>query len=142
MTRVKISYPETFHFTTEIVIRISDINYGNHLSNDAYLKYMHEARMQFFNYYQLSEMNVGEGVSVIMGDCAIVFKRECFYGQNLRIDVAAADFGPRSFNLYYKFTDASNGQPVCEAKTGMVCFDYVIRKTTSVPESFVKLFTH
>lgn len=139
MSRVKLQLPETNHFNTELHVRISDINYGNHLSNDAYLKYMHEARMQFFSHYGLSEMDIG-GASVIMGDCAIVFKRECFYKQRLVIHVTAADFGTRSFNLYYKFTDAESGQLVCEAKTGMVCYDYTLHKTVSVPHSFAQLF--
>ena len=84
-------------------------------------------------------MDIG-GASVIMGDCAIVFKRECFYKQRLVIHVTAADFGTRSFNLYYKFTDAESGQLVCEAKTGMVCYDYTLHKTVSVPHSFAQLF--
>jgi acyl-CoA thioester hydrolase len=101
---------------------------------------MHEARMQFFAHYGLSEMNIG-GVSVIMGDTAIVYKKECFYGQVLNIDVVAADFGARSFNIYYKFSDHLDEALVAEAKTGMVCFDYTTHKTVPIPTSFIQLFT-
>lgn len=139
MNRIKLQLPDTFHFATEIKIRIDDINYGNHLSNDAYLKYMHEARMRFFTHFGLSEMDIG-GASVIMGDTAIVYKKECFYGQTINIAVAATDFGARSFNLYYRFALENSNELVAEAKTGMVCFNYETRKSVSVPDEFIKLF--
>ena len=140
MPRIKLHLPDTFIFSTFIQVRIDDINYGNHLSNDAYLKYMHEARMCFFAHYGYSEMNLA-GTSVIMGDTAIVFKNECFYGERLKIEVTASDFSARSFDLYYRFTKSETGTLVCEAKTGMVCFDYASRKTTEVPLVFKNLFS-
>ncbi|MCU0442672.1 MAG: thioesterase family protein [Bacteroidia bacterium] len=136
MARIKLSLPAHFNFSTQIKIRISDLNYGNHLSNDVYLAFMHEARMQFFNWLGYSEMDLA-GTSVIMGDTALVYKGECFYGDELKIEVAAAEFGSRSFDLYYRMTKIANNQLVCEAKTGMVCFDYHTRKTTEVPEAFI-----
>lgn len=139
MSRIKLELPDTFHFTTQISVRITDLNYGNHLSNDAYLQYMHEARMQFFAHYGFSEMDLA-GVSVIMGDSAIVYKSECFYGDVLNIEVTASDFGPRSFDLYYKMTHAKTNQLVAACKTGMVCYDYASHKSVNVPESFVLLF--
>ncbi|RMF54479.1 MAG: thioesterase, partial [Calditrichaeota bacterium] len=43
MARLKLTLPEKFHFTTELSIRISDVNYANHLGNDAVLSLIHEA---------------------------------------------------------------------------------------------------
>jgi acyl-CoA thioesterase FadM len=74
-----------------------------------------------------------------MGDTAIVFKKECFYGDELTVEVAAAEFGTRSFDLYYRFSKTLTQELVCEAKTGMVCFDYTERKTVAVPAKFMKL---
>ena len=140
MTRIKLAVPPHFIFETELTVRISDLNYGNHLSNEVYLIYMHEARMQFFKKYGYSEMNLA-GTSVIMGDTAIVFKNECYYGDHLKIEVTPIDFGARSFDLFYRFTRLNDNQLVCEAKTGMVCFDYSTHKTIPIPEEFRKLFS-
>jgi acyl-CoA thioester hydrolase len=137
MARLKLDLPTHFNFSTLIKVRIGDLNYGNHLSNDVYLAYMHEARMQYFESLGYSEMNLA-GTSVIMGDSALVYKGECFYGDELKIEVAAAEFGSRSFDLYYRMTKVANNQLVCEAKTGMVCFDYNIRKSTNVPQDFIQ----
>lgn len=139
MARIKLDLPHNLSFAMELTVRISDLNYGNHLSNDSYLSYMHEARMQFFAHYGYSEMDLA-GTSVIMGDTAIVYKQECFYGDVLIIEVGAAAFGGRSFDLYYRFSKKATGTLVCEAKTGMVCFDYVSRKTVDVPAAFRDLF--
>lgn len=134
MARIKLTLPETFSFSMQIPVRISDLNYGNHLANHVYLELMQEARMQYFAQFGYSEKNLA-GVSVIMGDTAIVYRQECFYGDVLKIEVAAAELGVRSFDLYYRFSKV-DGSLVCEAKTGMVCFDYEARKTVDVPEAF------
>jgi YbgC/YbaW family acyl-CoA thioester hydrolase len=139
MSRIKLELPDFFPFNTTITVRISDLNYGNHLSNDVYLSYMHEARMRFFAYLGFTEMDLA-GVSVIMGDSAIVYKQECFYNDELLIEVTAADFGTRSFDLYYRFSKTSDKSLVCEAKTGMVCFDYDQRKTVAIPGAFLSAF--
>ena len=53
MARVKLQLPANFLFSTEIPIRISDINYGGHLGNDAVLSIVHEARIQFLQQSRL-----------------------------------------------------------------------------------------
>ncbi|OYU95711.1 MAG: thioesterase [Bacteroidetes bacterium B1(2017)] len=134
MARIKLQLPATFSFKTEIPVRISDLNYGNHLANHVYLEMMQEARMRYLAQFGYSEKDLA-GVGVIMGDTAIVYKQECFYGDVLTIEVCASDFGARSFDLLYRFSK-QDGSLVCEAKTGMVCFDYVQRTTVAVPEAF------
>lgn len=134
MARIKLVLPEKFSFKTSIPVRISDLNYGNHLANHVYLEMMQEARMQYLAQWNWSEKDLA-GVAVIMGDTAIVYKQECFYGDVLAIEVLATEFGQRSFDIYYRFAK-QDGSLVCEAKTGMVCFDYVNRKTVAVPEEF------
>ena len=138
MARIRLQLPEHFIFKTEIPVRISDINYGNHLSNDAFFTLMHEARMQFFAHFGYTEMDMA-GVSLIMADAAIVFKKECFYGDVLIIEVTAGDFGSKGFDLYYRFTKKVANELSCEAKTGIVCFNYTERKVVAVPEEFKKL---
>lgn len=139
MARIKLNLPDIFPFSTELAVRIADINYGNHLANHNYLALMQEARIQFFMHYGYTEKNLA-GSSVIMGDCAIVYKKECFYGDTLNIYVTASDFGVRSFDLLYRFVRKSDNAIVCEAKTGMVCYNYEQKKTEAVPDIFRNLF--
>ena len=75
MSRIRIQLPENFHFSTEIPIRITDLNYGGHVGNDTILSLIHEARMQFLRSFGYSEMDFGN-VSLIMSELAVDFKAE------------------------------------------------------------------
>lgn len=135
MARIVLDIPAVLKFSIQLKIRVSDLNYGNHLSNDVYLAMMHEARMQYFESMNYSEMNLA-GAAVIMGDSAIIYKSECFYGDEINIAIGAENVGEKSFDLYYRFTKNENNILVAEAKTGMVCYDYNLRKTVAVPDDF------
>jgi acyl-CoA thioester hydrolase len=132
MARIKLTLPPTFLFSTKIRVRITDINYGNHLGNDAVLSLMHEARMQFLQSAGYSELSLA-GVGLIMADAAIEFKAEAFYGETLTAYVTASDFSRVGFDLFYKLVKEDDKTVVALAKTGMVCFDYEKRKVTAVP---------
>lgn len=139
MARIKISIPDKTFFTTNIPVRITDLNYGNHVGNDTILSMIHEARVQYLSSLEYSELNLG-GTSLIMGDVAIEFKAELFYGDIIKASVCADEFTRVGFDLYYKL-EKKNGDKtilVATAKTGMVCFDYNTRKVTKVPDEAVK----
>lgn len=135
MSRIKIELPENFSFTTTIPVRITDLNYGNHVGNDSILSIMHEARMRFLAQWGYSEMNFA-GVGMIMKDVGIEFKQELFYGDTVLASVACTNFTKFSFDLYYKLEKEgfADGKPVAIAKSTMVCFDYANRKIAPVPD--------
>ncbi len=134
MPRIKLQLPSHLPFQCSLPIRITDLNYGAHLGNDKLLSLMHEARAQFFASFGYAE-NDAEGTSFIMGDCAIVYKSEGFYGQVLRCEVGAGDYTRASFDIYYRFVIEGEGRLLAEAKTGLVCFDYTTRKVQPVPDA-------
>ena len=59
MARIKLDFSDKFLFSTIIPVRITDLNYGNHLANDKVLSIIHESRIQFFQHYGYSELNFG-----------------------------------------------------------------------------------
>lgn len=138
MLKVQIEFPEWVHFATDIPVRITDINYGNHLGNDALVSLLHEARMRCLAKYGYSEMDI-EGVSIIMADLAIQYKNEAFYGDVLTIEISVQNFSRASFEMYYRVT--SQQKLIALAKTGLICFDYAKRKIVSVPQRFVEKFS-
>ncbi|WP_299178279.1 thioesterase family protein [uncultured Neptuniibacter sp.] len=136
MARIKIDMPDNYIFSTELPIRISDINYGGHLSNDAMLSIVHEARIRFLNHYHYGELDI-EGLGLIMTDSAIVYKAEGFHGDLLQIDIAVGDFNKYGCDIYYLISNKKTAVEVAHAKTGVVFFDYDERKVTSIPEPFM-----
>lgn len=135
MARIKLDMPDNYLFTAEIPLRISDINYGGHLGNDAVLSLIHESRVQFLRRYGYTEMNV-EGFGIIMTDTAIVYKAEGFYGDRIKVDVTIADFNKYGCDLYYLMSNKETAADVAHVKTGIVFFDYEQRKVVPLPEAF------
>src|SRR5687768_12723612 len=131
--RIQLELPKTFSFQTKIPVRITDINYGNHLGNDAILSMMHEARLQFLQNLGYSELDM-EGAGLIMSDTSIIYKGEGFYGDVLTVNVTAADLNKYGFDLYYLFAN-QHGKEIAHAKTGMLCFNYATRKLIALPEA-------
>ncbi|MBC7553185.1 MAG: acyl-CoA thioesterase [Taibaiella sp.] len=141
MARVKIKFPEEKPLiTVSIPVRISDINYGGHVGNDSLLTIIHEARMMLLGSGGHTEMKAA-GTSLIMADVMIAYKGEAFYNDILDIDIYAEEFTNASFSLLYKLTTARNGisLPVADCKTGMVCYNYDIKKIDAVTAD-LKLF--
>ena len=135
MVRLKLQMPSHRIFKTDIPLRITDINYGNHLGNDSLLSIIHEARMQFLNYFGYSEKDV-EGTGIIMADVAIVYKSQAFYGDRLTIEIGIDDITRKSCDLYYQIT-RSDDKLVAIAKTNLAFFDYIAQKTVAIPQKFL-----
>lgn len=135
MPRTKLVLPEHFSFTTDIPVRITDLNYGGHVGNDSVLSLIHEIRVQFLQSHGYTELNLN-GVGLIMADVTIEFRSELFYGDVLRASVAPAEFSRVGFDLYYKLEKQAGERwiAVSNARTGMVCYDYKAKKIAAVPK--------
>jgi acyl-CoA thioester hydrolase len=135
MARIKLDMPATKLAVIKIPVRISDVNYGGHVGNDAFVSIIHEARLQWLRQHNYSEMDFG-GTSLILGDLAVEFKKEAFYGDVIDVAIYAGEISRVAFELYYQLTTVKNSETVllANAKTGMVCFDYAIKKTVSVSD--------
>ena len=116
-------------------MRITDINYGGHVGTDSVLSIMHEARMQFLKHHGYSELEFS-GAGLIMNDVGIEFRNELFYGDLIIASVSAGEFSKVSFDLFYKFEKqiADKTVLVAVAKTGMICYNYDLKKIMAVPE--------
>jgi acyl-CoA thioester hydrolase len=133
MPRVKIDLPEKHLFVAEIPVRITDINYGGHLGNDALLSLLHEARVQFLKRFGFTEADVG-GVGTMMTDAAIVYEAEIRYGETLRVEVGVAEVHAAGADITYRVL--SGDREVARARTGIVFFDYAARRIARTPASF------
>ncbi len=137
MARIRIIIPEKIIAEITIPVRITDINYGNHLANDALISILHEARMQWLTKLGYTELNI-EDTGVIMSDLAVEYKKEAFYGDVLTIALMIGDINSVSFELYYQVSN-QHKEEIAKAKTGMVCYDYEAKKVAAIPAQFLRL---
>jgi acyl-CoA thioesterase FadM len=142
MPRIKIEIPALKLVTIKIPVRISDINYGNHVGNDAFVSIIHEARVQWLKEHDYSELNF-DGNGIIMSDLAIEFKNESFYGDVIEVDIYAGETARVSFELFYQLSTIRNDLKIilANAKTGMICYSYERKKAVSLTGKILNLLT-
>ena len=135
MARIKLSLPEKCLFSTSLHVRVDDINYGGHLSNEVILAYCHEVRVRFLKSLGMGELDIF-GKGLIMADAAVVYKAEAFQGDHLLIDRYLGDKNKYGLELYYQLTNGENKVEVARAKTGLVFYDYKTKKIATTPPEF------
>lgn len=132
MPRLKLNPRDAYPFTCEVAVRTTDLNYGGHLGNDRLLSLVHEARVAFLAAHGLTELDFG-GVSLIMGDTAVIYQGESYAGDLLRFEVAAGEPSRSGFRIFYRVTRPADGQAIALVENGMACFDYQERKIANLP---------
>ena len=68
---------ETLLFATEITVQVGDLNYGNHLANDAVLRLAHEVRLRWLAQGGYNEIDAG-GSGLIMTEAAVRYLAQAF----------------------------------------------------------------
>ncbi|MBK52756.1 MAG: thioesterase [Gammaproteobacteria bacterium] len=138
MPRVEIGTPDQFLFSMEKAVGISDLNYAKHLDSVAMLKILNEARLQFLAHLGFSEANVF-GLGMVVADQAVDFRSESFSGDRLRIRVGVGDLTRCGFDISFEVTNGALETLVCQAKIGVVFFDFDQHLIAEVPAALLDL---
>lgn len=140
MARLSITYPEHTLFTCTLPVRITDINYGQHLAHDKLISMLHEARAQFFLHFDMQESNIS-GLGIIMADLSICYQAEAFHPDLLMIEIALVDPSRCGCDMVYRISKDNGQTIVATAKTGLVFLDYKTKKVASMPKDFKQLLS-
>ncbi|MDD2236619.1 MAG: thioesterase family protein [Kiritimatiellae bacterium] len=135
MPRIKIEMPTEFSFQTEMPVTIGDVNYGQHMGNDAFLRYAQEARLRFLAQYGWSEKQIDGNIGLIMTEAVIAYRAQAFHGDTLTIEIAVTEITRTGFQLTYRFTNQS-GTDVAHLTTGLAFFDYSAARIAKTPDAF------
>jgi acyl-CoA thioester hydrolase len=135
MSRMIINLPAKFTFSTQIPIRIGDINRASHLSHVNLVQILEEARAQFMVSLGYQDaVNIDRGTGFILGDLAVIFKGQAYYGQVLKIQIGVIDIAKNSFDIVYRVTRVESEAEVAIAKTAILSFDYLKQKVIALPD--------
>ena len=96
--------------------------------------------MQWLTSHKFTELNI-EGVGLIMADLAVEFINQSFYGDEIIVNLGVGEITKVSFELYYQLKVMRNNNEliIAKAKSGMVCFNYINKKITSIPEKLINI---
>lgn len=139
MPRTRLDLPLSFPFSTDIPVRITDINYGGHLGNDAALGVLHEARIRFLAGMGYTEHDI-EGRGIIMTEALLLYRAEVFHGDVLKVEIAVGEMETHGCAFFYRVTSTQSGKEALRARTLIAFFDYQSRKVTPVPDGFARRF--
>lgn len=134
MPRLKINFPEKLLTSVSIPVRITDINYGDHVGNNSIVEIIQEARVQFLQQHGFTELDIA-GTGIIMSELLVEFKNESFYNDLLLIKIYCGEISRVGFELFYEISVKRNERLViiANAKTGMICYDYSVKKVSGMP---------
>lgn len=125
---------DAYSFVFPYQVRVSDINYGGHVSNAAVLSIFQDARIAYLaNLGPFSELDLG-GYGIILPEAHAYYHAEMFLGDQLRVGVRGGGVRRSSFLLLYRIE--RDGQLMAEGETPVVCYDYETRKARRIPEDF------
>ena len=99
--------------------------------------------MRFLAENGFTELDFG-GVSLIQADAAITYSCEGRLGDQIKIAIATEVTGRSSFNVFYQFTNLTQGKHMANIRTALISYDYEknrpIGLTTKALESGVFKF--
>ena len=136
MARIRIETPQHIVYDALLDVRIGDINYANHLSNDALLRMAQEVRLRLLRHWGYPDELHIDGAGIVVADAAVSYLSESFHGEVLRFLVGITDIHGKGLDFIYQVTDDNSGREVARLKTGIVFFDYQARQVAPMPESF------
>ena len=136
MARLHLEFPEDqFYFTTQLTVRITDINSGRHLANDSMVSMISEARARFLYQFGTEEVSVND-VGIIVTDLATTYRREAFARETLVFEVGLMDLNKYGGDIIFRISKSDNGELVALAKSGFVFYNFLAAKVTPMPEDF------
>lgn len=135
MARLTLDFPEDqFCYTTNLTVRVTDINGAKHLGNDSMISMISEARARFLFDFGIEENNI------IVTDLATTYRAEAHARDQLQFEVGVMDFNKYGGDITFRISRAADGTLVAMAKSGFVFFDYRQSKVVPMPEVFSAKF--
>ncbi len=125
---------DCFNFTTAYQVRISDINYGNHVANSAVLNFFQDARIRYLaTIGDFTEFDIS-GCGIILPEANVQYKAEMFLADELVIGVKISKLGRSSMTMEYQI-ERGDKVTAC-GSTALIAFNYQRRKPCRLPQLF------
>jgi acyl-CoA thioester hydrolase len=126
---------DSFKFSILLTVRVSDLNYGNHVGYQNYFSFFQEARIAYLGQFGYSEMDI-EGYGMIIAEANCKYKKELFLHDGIRVACGIQQIKSKRFIMRYVIT---NDRTVCaEGFTHNLCYDYQAKKVMRIPDAFVR----
>ncbi len=125
-----------FRFSIPVIVRIGDLNYGNHVGHQNYFLYYQEARLAYLKQFGFNEGNI-DGYAMVVAEAGCKYKHELLHGDVLDIYCRVSALKSKAFIMEYRI---ERDRTLCATgATTNVCVDPVQGRAVALPERFINL---
>ena len=140
MARLKLDFPEDqFCYSTQLTVRVTDINAANHLGNDSMISMISEARARFLFEFGIEETRE-DGTGIIVTDLATTYRAEAHARDRLLFEVGVMDFNKYGGDIIFRIRRPEDDKAIAMAKSGFVFFNYRHAQVVEMPAAFSAKF--
>ncbi len=120
MERIRLEFPEQrLVHRHAMTIRVSDINYGQHLGHDSVVSLAHEARGQAWQALGFPEWDV-DGLMSIVSDLAVQYQGEGKLGDALVVETAMDPVSGKGLGVHHRLVRVGDGSVLATVRVGLV----------------------
>lgn len=141
MERVKLDFPaEAIIHRHPLTVRVTDMNYGQHLGHDALVSLLHEARVQAFAALDLPEWDM-YGYPSIVADLAVQYQSEARWPEALIIETAVPEPQGKALTVYQRVLTSDEKRIVATARVNQLLIDLKAGRPVEVPTQVKQALT-
>lgn len=138
MTQIKIELPNSFNYSIEYNIRLTEVNVGGHLGNDSLIGLMNDAYMKYLETKGF-KYSIIDNYSLINTNLVINYLSEVFFDHNILIELCADNYTDAGFDFIYRITNKNTNKIAAVAKAYMLVYDYINKKKVKIPEKLLNV---
>jgi len=124
-----------FIYFKKIEARWGDMDGLRHINNAKYLTFLESARLEYLSTLGIDINRWDSKESVILASMKIDYHKQSSYPNIYEIGCKISRIGNKSFDIFNAIFESSGNSLVLTGTFTIVCFDYHLQKTISVPDS-------
>jgi acyl-CoA thioester hydrolase len=135
-----MEYDQKILFSDKMRVRVSDINYGNHVCHTKFISMLHNVRVLFFKKYGYSEGDFF-GNSLVMLNVTIDYLAQCFFDEELIISITSVGFQKAALCFEYEIFNSTRKAKAVKATSIMGLYDKASNSLKRPPKECVEFLT-
>ena len=124
-----------FIYFKKIEARWGDMDGLRHINNAKYLTFLESARLEYLSTLGIDINRWNSKESVILASMKIDYHKQSSYPNIYEIGCKISRIGNKSFDIFNAIFESSSNNLIVTGTFTIVCFDYHLQKTISIPDS-------
>jgi acyl-CoA thioester hydrolase len=134
-----VNLVEGYPVVIEIPVQWSDMDAFQHVNNIVYFRYFENARLAYFEKFEIIEFMTRKGVGPILAATSCRFKTPLTYPDRVLVAAKVTAIEEDRFMMDYRAVSTKHQKVAAEADCVIVTFNYRENKKVPVPDELRRL---